>query len=329
MNLLPITIASWDYDRVRALTTGAVEVEGCEVRHLTLAPEECFHRAWGGEFDVAELGLCSYLVALHRNSSPFVAIPVFTSRMFRHSAVYVRPDRGIDRPADLKGKKVGVPQFEMAAAVWARGFLSDDFGVRAADIEWVQGGLEESGRRAPFPVSLPQEIRLGGAPEGQSLSRMLADGSLDALVTARPPSCFENGTDGIRRLFADCRRAETEYFERHRVFPIMHVVGVRRGLVEQNPWLPTSLLKAFTASKRLAEAELREVNALKIGLPWVVSEMEATERLMGRDFWAYGVEPNRRTLETLARHVEEQGILPRRIAIEEMFAPSTLKEVKI
>jgi 4,5-dihydroxyphthalate decarboxylase len=329
MTLLPITIATWDYDRVRALMTGAVGVEGCDVRHLALEPEECFHRAWGGEFDVCELGLCSYLVALHRNKSPFVAIPVFTSRMFRHSAVYVRKDRGLDRPSDLKGKTVGVPQYEMAAAVWARGFLSEDFGVRASDVEWVQGGLEEPGRRGAFPMSLPPEISLRAAPDGQSLSRMLADGALDALVTARAPSCFVEGAAGVRRLFADCRRAEIEYFERSRVFPIMHVVGVRRALVEQNPWLPTSLVKAFTAAKRLAEAELREVNALKVGLPWAVAEMEATERLMGRDFWPYGVEANRHALETLARHVEEQGILPHRIAVEEMFAPSTLKELKI
>jgi 4,5-dihydroxyphthalate decarboxylase len=329
MNLLPITVATWDYDRVRALMDGRVRVEGCDVRHISLAPEECFHRAWGGEFDAAELGLCSYLISVARGNSPFVAIPVFTSRIFRHSGIYIRDDRGIDKPADLKGKRIGVPQYEMAAAVWIRGFLHEDFGVAPKDILWQQGGLEISGRRSHVALDPPPGLSLEAIPEGATLSQLLAQGEIDAIITARAPSCFEAGYPHIRRLFPDYRAVEQDYFRRTGIFPIMHVVGIRRALVETYPWLPASLLKACTEAKRLAEGELREVNALKIGLPWVTAEMQATERLMGADFWPYGVEANRKTLATCARYVFEQGITARPVAVEEMFAPSTLKGMKI
>jgi 4,5-dihydroxyphthalate decarboxylase len=329
MSLLPLTVATWDYDRVRALMDGRVRVEGCEIRHLNLAPEECFHRAWGGEFDVAEVGFCSYLMSVARGTSPFIAIPVFTSRIFRHSGIYIRSDRGIEVPADLKGKRIGIPQYEMAAAVWIRGFLQEDYGVAAADIAWQQGGLEIPGRKSPVPLTPPPGLSIQAIPEGATLSRMLADGALDGVITARPPSCFDGGHPQVRRLFADYRGVEQDYFRRTRIFPIMHVVGIRRTLAEQQPWLAASLLKAFGEAKRIAEAELREINALKIGLPWVTSEMQATEQLMGTDFWPYGVEANRTTLQTCARYVAAQGITAREITVEEMFAPTTLKGMKI
>jgi 4,5-dihydroxyphthalate decarboxylase len=329
MSLLPLTIATWDYDRVRALMDGRVRVEGCDVRHLNLAPEECFHRAWGGEFDVAEVGFCSYLMSIARGNSPFIAIPVFTSRIFRHSGIYIRTDRGIDAPADLKGKRIGVPQYEMAAAVWIRGFLQEDYGVAATDIAWHQGGLEIPGRRSPVPLTPPPGLSIQVIPEGATLSKMLVDGELDGIVTARPPSCFDAGHPQVRRLFADYRGVEQDYFRRTKIFPIMHVVAIRRTLAEQQPWLAASLLKAFGEAKRVAEAELREINALKIGLPWVTSEMQATEQLMGSDYWPYGVEANRKTLQTCARYVAEQGITAREIEVEEMFAPTTLKGMKI
>ncbi|MEA2906959.1 MAG: 4,5-dihydroxyphthalate decarboxylase [Alphaproteobacteria bacterium] len=329
MSLLPLTLATWDYDRVRALMDGRVRIEGCDHRHINVAPEECFHRAWAGEFDAAELGFCSYLMSVARGNSPFVAIPVFTSRIFRHSGIYIRDDRGIDAPADLKGKRIGVPQYEMAAAVWIRGFLHEDFGVAPADIAWRQGGLEISGRRSPVPLTPPPGLSIEPIPDGATLSTMLAAGELDGIVTARAPSCFDAGHPHVRRLFDDYRAVEQDYFRRTKLFPIMHVVGIRRALAEQHPWLAASLLKAFGEAKRLAEAELREVNALKIGLPWVTSEVRETERLMGADYWPYGVEANLKTLQTCARYVAGQGITPREVKVEEMFAATTLKGMKI
>jgi 4,5-dihydroxyphthalate decarboxylase len=329
MSTLSVTIATWDYDRVRALMDGRVKVEGCEIRHVNLPPEECFHRAWAGEFDVAEIGFSNYLISLSRGTSPFIAIPVFTSRAFRHSAIYIRDDRGIDTPADLKGKRIGVPQYEMAAALWARGMLKDDYGLGSEDMSWHQGGLNSPGSRPPFALDLPDRIKLAPLPEGKTLSTMLVDGEIDGIITARAPSCFDNGHPHVRRLFPDYREVEIEYFRRHQVFPIMHVVGIRRALVEQHPGLPASLLKAFGEAKRIAEADLREVTALKIGLPWVTSELQATERLMGRDYWPYGVEANRKALETAARYSVEQGITTQPIAVEQMFAATTLHGVSV
>jgi 4,5-dihydroxyphthalate decarboxylase len=329
MSQLPLTIASWDYDRVRALMDGRVQVEGCDIRHFNLAPEECFHRAWGGEFDIAEIGFCSYLMSVVQGTSPFIAIPVFTSRIFRHSGIYIRTDRGIDAPADLKGKRIGVPQYEMAAAVWIRGFLKEDYGVAATDIAWHRGGLEISGRRSPFSLTPPPGLSIQAIPEGATLSKMLVEGELDGIITARAPSCFDAGHPKVRRLFADYREVEQDYFRRTKIFPIMHVVGIRRALAEQQPWLAASLLKAFGEAKRMAEAELREINALKIGLPWVTSEMQETEALMGTDYWPYGVEANRKTLQTCARYVAEQGITAREVKVDEMFAATTLKSMKI
>ncbi len=329
MSLLSLTLATWDYDRVKAIIDGRVEVEGCDLRHISVAPEECFHRAWAGEFDAAELGICSYLTALTRGTPDFIAIPVFPSRIFRHSSIYVRSDRKIETPNDLRGKRIGVPQYDMAVAVWVRGFLQDDFGIHPEDVEWYQGGLETPGRRSHFSIDLPERIRLRNLGDGQTLSAMLADGELDAIVTARAPSCFESGHPDVARLFGNFRDVETDYYRRTRIFPIMHVIGIRRSLVERNPWLPVSLLKSFTESKRIAEAELREFNALKLTLPWVAAEVADTERLMGKDYWPYGVEGNRATLDAIVRYCFEQHIIPRPVSIDEMFAPTTLKSLKI
>lgn len=329
MSLLPLTLATWDYDRVRAMMDRRVGVEGCDLRHINLAPEECFHRAWAGEFDAAELGICSYLTSLTRGLPDFVAIPVFPSRIFRHSAIYVRTDRKIETPQDLRGKKIGVPQYDMAVAVWVRGFLKDDFGVNPEDVEWHQGGLETPGRRSHFSINLPENIKLKNLGDGETLSAMLAQGALDAVITARSPSCFDSGHPNVRRLFDDFREVEIDYYRRTEIFPIMHVIGVRRSLVEQNPWLPVSLLKSFTESKRLAEAELREFNALKLTLPWITAEVAETERLMGKDYWPYGLDGNRTTLDAIARYCFEQGITSRLVSIEEMFIPTTLRKLRI
>jgi 4,5-dihydroxyphthalate decarboxylase len=326
---LALTIASWDYDRARALIDGRVDVEGCEVTYLSLGPEECFHRAWAGEFDVSELGISSFLVGLSRGESPFIGIPVFLSRSFRHSGIYIRDDRGIDRPEALRGKRVGVPAYEMAAAVWIRGLLNDEYGVAPADMRWVNGGLEVPGRESQFKLRLPDGFPLEPAPKGATLNQMFADGELDALVSARAPSCFEAGAPHVRRLFPDFREAERAYFERTHIFPIMHVCGVRRTLLEEHPWLAVSLVKAYGAAKAVAEADLREVAALKIELPWVLAEYEATVRAMGTDYWPYGVDANRATLEALLTYSYDQGLTPRRLTVEEMFAPTTLHTSRI
>ncbi len=330
MSRLPLTVATGDYDRVRALLDGRIRIEGCDVNYVVLPVEECFHRAWAHqEFDVAEIGFSSYIMSLAWGTAPYVAVPAFLSRSFRHSAIYVRDDRGIEKPRDLEGKLVGVPSYEQAAGVWVRGLLKEEYGVTLEKIQWIQAGIEEPGRRSTFSLNLPAGFPLSVAPEGATLTRMLADGDLDAVITARPPSCFDKGHPRVRRLFPDYREEEREYFRRRGVFPIMHTLGIRRPLVEKHPWLAASVFKAFGEAKRCADKDLREVTALKIGLPWLVAEVAATEQLMGNDFWPYGVEANRKTIETAARYGWEQGLLQRPVTVEEMFPPSTVDLARV
>jgi 4,5-dihydroxyphthalate decarboxylase len=330
MSRLPITIATWDYDRVRALADGRVRVEGCDVNYVTMPVEEILERAFlRREFEVAEIGLSPYLIALSRGVAPYVAIPAFLSRMFRHSAIYTRADRGINGAAQLRGKRIGVPEYQMSAALWVRGFLQDDFGIAAKEIDWVQGGLETPGRRDKFPLNLPPDFPLSAAEDGSSLSQLLAEGRLDAVISARQPSCFVAGHPMVQRLFPDYRAAEQEYFRRTGIFPIMHAVGIRPDILEAHPWLAASIYKAFVEAKHLADAELAETTALKIGLPWVTAEFDATRALMGGDFWSYGVEQNRKTLALMARYSYEQGLAVRLVTVEEMFAPGTLDKVRV
>jgi 4,5-dihydroxyphthalate decarboxylase len=330
MSRVPITVATWDYDRVRALADGRVAIEGCDVNYLTMRVEEILERAFfHGEFEVAEIGFSPQLIALSRGVARYVALPVFLSRMFRHSAIYIRADRGIDGAADLRGKRIGVPEYQMSAALWVRGFLKDDFGIAAADIEWVQAGLEQPGRRDKFPLNLPPGFPLNSAANGETLSQMLAEGRLDAVISARRPTCFVAGHPQVRRLFPDYRAAERDYYRRSGLFPIMHALGVRRDVVDQHPWLAASVYKAFAQAKRIADEDLAETTALKIGLPWVTAELDATRETMGEDFWPYGVEANRRTLAAMARYSHEQGLAVRVLSVEDMFAPGTLSEIRV
>jgi 4,5-dihydroxyphthalate decarboxylase len=329
MSRVPITVATWDYDRVRALSDARVGIEGCDVNFITMRVEEILERAFfHGEFDVAEIGLSPQLIALSRGTARYVAIPAFLSRMFRHSAIYVRTDRGIETPADLRGKRVGVPEYQMSAALWVRGLLSDEFGIAAHEMQWVQAGLERAGRRDKFPLNLPDGFPLTSL-DGATLSDMLADGALDAVISARRPSCFVAGHAKVGRLFPDYRAAERDYFGRSGLFPIMHAVGIRRELVEQHPWLAASVYKAFVQAKRIADEDLAETTALKVGLPWVNAELDSTKEIMGEDFWSYGIDPNRKVLAAMARYSFEQGLAVRLLAVEDMFAPGTFNETKV
>lgn len=324
MAVLPLSVAGWDYDRTRALLDGRVPIEGCDAVFSVMTPEECFHRAWmKQQFDVTELGLCTYLTVVSRGVCPYIAIPAFVSRAFRHGAIFVRDDRGIEQPSDLRDKRIGVPFFEMAAAVWVRGFLWDDYGITAADIVWYQGGLEEPGQRPRAPLNLPDSFPLHNISPTATLSQMLADGELDGIVTARSPSCFDDSRGAVRRLFPDYRVREIDYFQRTGIFPIMHVVGVRKTLVELHPWLPAAVFAAYLRAKRIADADLQEVVAPKISLPWIAAEMEATQKLMGADFWSYGVPSNLATLQAASRYAFDQGLTVEPVSVAAMFPAAT------
>lgn len=329
MNRLSITVATWDYDRVRPILDGRVAIEGCDVNYLTMPVEECFERAFfHGEFEVAEIGFSPHLIALSRGPTPYIAIPVFLSRMFRHSAVYIRNDRGIAGPQDLRGKRIGVPEYQMSAVMWFRGYLQDEFGIDVHDINWVQAGLENKGRKDKFPLNLPDGFPLESRND-VTLTELLANGEIDAVISARRPSCYVNQHPKVSRLFPDYRAAEQDYYTRSGIFPIMHAVGIRRDIYEKNKWLAASLFKAYSQAKQVADAELAETTALKIGLPWVTAELEATQAVMGPDFWTYGIEANRKTLSTMARYSYQQGLAVRELTVEEMFADGNLNETRV
>jgi 4,5-dihydroxyphthalate decarboxylase len=318
---LALSLACCDYDRTRALFDGRARVDGCELLATALEPEEAFHRAFKyEEFDISELSLSSYAVQVARGENRYVAIPAFVSRVFRHSGIYVRTDRGIARPQDLKGRTLGLPEYQMTANVWIRGMLQDEYGVRPADVRWRNGGLEQPGREERTKLSLPAEIELKPISPGATLSAMLEAGELDGVLAARPPSCFTRGAPHVGRLFPDFRRAEQDYFRRTRIFPAMHVVGVRKSLLEKHPWLAVNVMKAFIEAKALCWRELGQIGHLYNSLPWGVADFADARALMGEDYWSYGLEPNRHVLDAFTRYHHEQGLSPRKVSPDEMFA---------
>lgn len=330
MARLTLSVATGDYDRTRPLIDGSVAIDGVTPVHMALDPEEIFFRAFRhAEFDVCELSLSSFTVKAAAGASDYVGVPVFLSRAFRHTSITIRTDRGIRTPQDLRGRRVGLPEYQLTACVWARALLQEDFGVAPEEITWVRGGIEQPGRPEKIAVALPPGVRVEAAPDGASLSQLLAAGEIDALVSPRAPSCQDDGVSPVGWLFADPMAAAQDYFRRTRIFPIMHLLGVRRSLAEAHPWLPAALLKAFTRAKQVAEQRLADTSATKVTLPFVEEQLAQARALMGPDFWSYGVAPNRTTLDAFLHHHHAQGLSPRRLAVEELFHPATLETVKV
>ena len=330
MKKLRLTLACWDYDRTRALMDGTVRADGIDLNYLALPVEETFFRMLRNrEFDCSEMSLSSYAASLFSEKPPFIAIPVFPSRFFRHSCIFVSAKSGIRKPEELKGRRVGVPEYQMTAPVWIRGILSDDYGVKVTDVEHFSGGEEEPGRDEKLKLSLPASIRLKPIGKKQTLSRMLAEGELDALVTARAPSTFHTQPDAVKRLFPDYVDQEKAYYRRTKIFPIMHTVVIRREVYAANPWVAQSLAKAFGAAKARAYASYDQTAALPAMVPWLTAHIEEAKRDMGADWWPYGVAANRQVLETFLRYHQEQGLSKRLLAPEELFAKETLESFKI
>ncbi len=329
MAKLQLSVAVGDYDRVRPLVDGAVGIDGVDPTYMTLVPEEIFFRAFRhAEFDICELSLSSFALKTAQGGNPYVGVPVFLSRAFRHTSIYVRTDR-VQKPADLKGRKIGVPEYQLTANVWARAILADDHEVAPADVTWVRGGIETPGRPEKISIDLPKEIRLENAPDGTTISELLERGEIDGFMAPRPPAFIERGHPHVGWLFADPTRAAMDYYKRTRIFPIMHMVGVRRTIAERHPWLPAAVLKAFEQAKAAALAKLSDTSATKVTLPFVEEQLKGARTLMGHDFWSYGVAQNRHVLEAFLRHHHAQGLSPRPLAVEELFHSTTLEAHKV
>ena len=328
MSKLSLSVAVGPYDRTRALIDGSVQIDGVEPTCMTLPPEEIFFRALRhAEFDICELSLSSFTVKTAQGGGPYVGVPAFVSRMFRHTSIWVRTDR-IKKPEDLKGKRVGLPEYQLTANVWARAVLEEDYGVKPSDIHWIRGGIEDSDRPEKITISVPKDVRLDNAPAGKSISRLLADGEIDGFIAPRPPSLPRN-TPNVGWLFPDPAATASDYFKRTGIFPIMHLVGVRRTLVEQHPWLPGAVFKAFSQAKDKAVDMLADPSASKATLPFLEERVAQARALMSDDFWPYGFEANRKMLEAFLRHHHAQGLSSRLVKPEELFHTGTLESFKI
>jgi 4,5-dihydroxyphthalate decarboxylase len=318
-----------DYDRNRALYDAAVQIDGVDPTYMLLNPEEMFFRAFRfQDFDVSELSFSSYLVKHANGDCPYVALPIFLSRAFRHTSIYVRKDR-IRTPQDLKGKRIGIPEYQLTANVWARALLQDDYGVSPSDVTWVRGGIDQPGRPEKIKLKLPDDVTMIDAPADTTISDMLDRGEIEGFMAPRAPFGAARNNPDVGWLFDDPTAVAKDYYSRTGIFPIMHVVGLRRTLAQQHPWLPGALLKAFEQSKAAALAKLEDTSATKVTLPFVEEQLKAARDTLGKDYWSYGVEPNRRTLEAFTRHHHAQGLSSRHVAVDELFHPGTYETYKI
>ena len=321
MAKLKLTLACGNYDRTRALIEGSVQPEGIDLNSLPLGPGEIFWRMLNNEeFDASEMSLSTYTILRSQGDERFIALPVFPSRTFRHSCIYVHSTAGVQRPRDLKGKRIGVGDYQMTAAVWVRGLLNQEYQVLADEVHWVVATPVCAG------IELPANIRISQIDSGQSLERMLEAGEIDALVSVVMPRSIIAENPLVKRLFPNFREVETEYYRRTKIFPIMHTLVLKTELFEREPWAAISLYKAFVEAKEVNYGRLYDSNALVASLPWLIDEIETCRRIFGRDIWDYSIEGSRPTLEAFLRYLDVQGLTRRPVSIEELFVANIRPE---
>ncbi|KAH8714771.1 4,5-dihydroxyphthalate decarboxylase [Ilyonectria robusta] len=326
--VLRLSFACWDYDRVKAIEDGRVRPEGIELTFLNYRVEETFFRQLRfQEFDVSELSLSSYVMTLAQKNPPFIALPVFPSRFFRHQSIYVNKNAGISTPKDLRGKRIGIPEYQMTAAVWQRGILEEDFGVPLSSVHFFVGAIEPSAqpRISKISHSLPEDIKVTPIGAGQNLSEMLASNQIDAIFSASKPSSMSTSPN-VGRLFNNFKEVESQYFKETGIFPIMHVIALKRSVYESNPWIAKSLTKAFAQALDFAYDAVLSRAALRYILPWLEDHVEETQSLMGREkWWTDGFEENAHVIDKFLEYHHKQGLSPRRLQPSEIFAPNTLE----
>ena len=325
MSRLPLTFACGPYDRMEALRYGIIDVEGIDLNFIPIqAPREIFDRMVGGrEFDVSELSLAEYITMTAKDISPFVAIPVFPSKAFRHSFICVNRKAGISEPKDLAGKRIGTPLYTMTAAIWIRGDLENIYGVDLSSVQWLQGAVEKAGShgKPPAPPQLLKTVNVTPNTSDKSLSDMLADGEIDAYLGSRMPDSVRTQPDKVAHLFPNFREEEKRYFQQYGIHPIMHLVAIRKDVYEPNLWIAQSLFKAFLAAKNWAVEMMYFSGAQRYMLPWLFDDLRELDEVFGGDPWPYGIDKNRATLETFVRYMHQQGFIAEQVPIESLFAP--------
>ena len=321
---LRLTVACGPYDRTQALIDGAIRPEGIDITYVAVQPAEIFWRQLQfQEFDVSEMSMSNYTTLAGKGDSPFIAIPVFPSRVFRHGYFFYNPEKGIKSPKDLAGRRAGVPEYSMTAAVFMRGLLQHEYGVDLKSIKWVQGRADR------IKHGLPPGVTVEQGPAGVELGDMLERGEIDWLMTANNPLSFRRGSPKVKRLFPNYIELEKDYYKRTQIYPIMHTVVIKRAIYERDPWVALSLYKAFCAAKDRCYRLLLEAGSPKASFAWLQPMIEEEQRIFGKDWYAYGIEANRPTLEALVQYAHEHGLTPRRLRIEELFAPSTLVDIPL
>ena len=328
-SVLSLTFASWDHDRVMALHEGHVTVPGVTLKSVIEPTSKLFPLAVGeAPYDITEMSISSYILQVSRGVGDYIAIPAFVSRAFRHSGFFARRGSGIESPADFAGRRIGVPEYQMTAALWMRGILSDEYGVPARSVHWRTGALDAGVRRERLELALPDDMQVDPIEDGETLQDLLQEGQIDGLLAPKPPQAFLDGDDRFVRLFPDFETAERAYHAKTGFFPIMHLIGVRKSLLAANPNLPRLLFDAFVAARDAATERLRKVwlgNANRLSLPWLNASMERTLSTLGQDYWSYGFTANRAELEAVCRYSVEQFLAERQVAPEELFPPSMLE----
>ena len=326
---LALTLATWDHDRVMALHDGRVEVPGVRLKSVVAPTGKLFPLAVGdAPYDITEMSISSYVLQVSRGVGDYVAIPAFVSRAFRHSGYCARAGSGIESPADFAGRRIGVPEYQMTAALWMRGILADDFGLDARDIHWRTGALDAGVRRERLALDLPEGMVVDPIAEGETLQGLLLAGEIDGLLAPKPPKAFLDGDPRLVRLFPDFEAAERDYHVRTGFFPTMHLIGLRRTLAEAHPWLPRALYEGFVAARDVALDRLRSIwlgNANRLSLPWLNASMERTIATLGADYWSYGFKANRAELDAVCRYSVEQHLACMRVTPEDLFC-SAMRE---
>jgi 4,5-dihydroxyphthalate decarboxylase len=330
-NKLSIKIAGYKFDRVEGLIDGRVQIEGCNAQFEVSSIGDMNTNVFSGpqSHEVTEIGLHPYMLAYANDGfRDYSLIPVFPLRLFRHKSIFIRNDRGITKPDDLRGKKVATPGFSSTSLTWLRGIVQHEYGVKPEDIQWVISS-KDSSAKAAGKVSrqenvIPKDLSVSKGPPGKDESDLLELGEVDALFHAAEPRAYVEGHPKVARLFPDFRKTEREYYSETGIFPIMHAVVIRNDIIEQNPWLPKALFNAYSQAKKLMYDHLKKMAWATTSLPWIAQEIEETRALMGENFWPYGIAPNRKALETLFQYSYEQGLANRKLKIEELFHPSTM-----
>ena len=325
MSRLPLTFACGPYDRMEALNYGLIDVEGIDLNFIEIqAPREIFDRMVGAqEFDVSEMSLAEYVTMTAKGISPFIAIPVFPSKAFRHAFICVNRNSGIKEPKDLAGKRIGTPLYTQTAAIWIRGDLEDKYGVDLSGVQWIQGAVEKAGTHGdpPAPPQLLKPIEITPNTSEKSLSDMLADGDIDAILGSRMPNSVRTQPDKVGHLFPNFRDEEKRYYQEHRIHPIMHTVVIRKDIYAENKWMAQSLFKAFQAAKEWAVEQMYFSGAQKYMLPWLFDDLREIDEIFGGDPWPYGIDENRPTLEAFVKYMHQQNFIPEILAVEDLFAP--------